>query len=292
MPAAAVFSLLVPALELGGLAEVLAGFAAGAGAMTVLDAWLPHAHGRMFERGREDPVLSPRGRRGAAGRLRGLRAHARARQRLRLSARIDGPPKRGGDDGERTGPNHARGGPPGRRRDRRRLGSRRPRAVPGRDGRRARARLPRSPDRRDGQRSDPYREDRPRAHEGVPGLLRAPGAHGARGRARLGPPGTAAAPERSGHLGRASDARVADAAARELGDRAAPGSGTAPAGGGPPRRSRTGRSSPLAIRGRSDRPAEAGAPARPPGSSRSATASPRRPSAGASPRDRPGRPGA
>lgn len=52
MLAASVFSLLVPALEVGSLAEVLAGFAAGAAAIASLDAVIPHAHARFAERSR------------------------------------------------------------------------------------------------------------------------------------------------------------------------------------------------------------------------------------------------
>ncbi|MCZ7590032.1 MAG: ZIP family metal transporter [Gaiella sp.] len=52
MLAAAVFSLLVPALAVGSLAEVLAGFAAGAAAIALLDALIPHAHARFAERPR------------------------------------------------------------------------------------------------------------------------------------------------------------------------------------------------------------------------------------------------
>jgi ZIP family zinc transporter len=50
MLAAAMFSLLVPALELGSLVEVLAGFAVGAGTIAVFDALIPHAHARFAER--------------------------------------------------------------------------------------------------------------------------------------------------------------------------------------------------------------------------------------------------
>ncbi len=50
MLAAAVFSLLVPALEGGTVAEVVAGFAVGAGALALLDAYLPHVHARFPER--------------------------------------------------------------------------------------------------------------------------------------------------------------------------------------------------------------------------------------------------
>jgi zinc transporter, ZIP family len=44
MLAAASFSLLVPALDQGGVGEVVAGFLAGAGAVALLDRLLPHAH--------------------------------------------------------------------------------------------------------------------------------------------------------------------------------------------------------------------------------------------------------
>jgi ZIP family zinc transporter len=49
MLAASVFSLLVPALDLGSLGEVLAGFAIGAGVVAVLDVTIPHAHARFSE---------------------------------------------------------------------------------------------------------------------------------------------------------------------------------------------------------------------------------------------------
>jgi ZIP family zinc transporter len=51
MLAAAVFSLLVPALDEGTGAEVIAGFFVGAGALALLDAYLPHLHARLPERG-------------------------------------------------------------------------------------------------------------------------------------------------------------------------------------------------------------------------------------------------
>jgi zinc transporter, ZIP family len=51
MLAATVFSLLVPALERGGLGEVLLGFALGCAVLLVLDSVLPHAHDRLRERG-------------------------------------------------------------------------------------------------------------------------------------------------------------------------------------------------------------------------------------------------
>jgi len=53
MLAAAVFSLLVPALELGSLGEVLSGFAVGTLVIGAFDAALPHAHPRFVERGRD-----------------------------------------------------------------------------------------------------------------------------------------------------------------------------------------------------------------------------------------------
>ncbi len=52
MLAASVFSLLVPALDLGSLVEVVAGFALGAGTIAVFDSVIPHAHARFVERSR------------------------------------------------------------------------------------------------------------------------------------------------------------------------------------------------------------------------------------------------
>lgn len=52
MLAAAVFGLLVSALDLGSLVEVLVGFAVGAGAMAIFDTAIPHAHTRFVERPR------------------------------------------------------------------------------------------------------------------------------------------------------------------------------------------------------------------------------------------------
>lgn len=52
MLAASVFSLLVPALDLGGAAEVVAGFGAGAAVIAVLDGLVPHMHLRFVEEGR------------------------------------------------------------------------------------------------------------------------------------------------------------------------------------------------------------------------------------------------
>ena len=51
MLAATAFSLLVPALERGGVGEVLAGFGLGALTLLGLDRYVPHAHERMAERG-------------------------------------------------------------------------------------------------------------------------------------------------------------------------------------------------------------------------------------------------
>ncbi len=49
MLAATAFSLLVPALDRGGVWEVVAGLGAGAALMGVLDAIVPHAHARFAE---------------------------------------------------------------------------------------------------------------------------------------------------------------------------------------------------------------------------------------------------
>ena len=53
MLAATSFSLLVPALDRGGIAEVVVGFALGAAALLALDWFVPHVHGRLAERGHE-----------------------------------------------------------------------------------------------------------------------------------------------------------------------------------------------------------------------------------------------
>jgi ZIP family zinc transporter len=53
MLAALAFSLLVPALELGSLAEVVTGFLAGAAVLAVLDIVVPHVHQRFREPGHE-----------------------------------------------------------------------------------------------------------------------------------------------------------------------------------------------------------------------------------------------
>jgi zinc transporter, ZIP family len=62
MLAATAFSLLVPALERGGLGEVIAGFALGCAAIAALDAYLPHAHARFRERGRQPAERERAGR--------------------------------------------------------------------------------------------------------------------------------------------------------------------------------------------------------------------------------------
>ncbi|HEU4450284.1 MAG TPA: ZIP family metal transporter [Gaiellaceae bacterium] len=51
MLAATAFSLLVPALDLGSLGEVLAGFGLGALLFAALDTAVPHVHARFTERG-------------------------------------------------------------------------------------------------------------------------------------------------------------------------------------------------------------------------------------------------
>lgn len=51
MLAATAFSLLVPALDRGGIGEVVLGLAAGAALMAALDATVPHAHARFSEHG-------------------------------------------------------------------------------------------------------------------------------------------------------------------------------------------------------------------------------------------------
>lgn len=54
MLAASAFSLLVPALDEGTLAEVLVGVGAGGVALLALDAYVPHVHLRFTEHGRGD----------------------------------------------------------------------------------------------------------------------------------------------------------------------------------------------------------------------------------------------
>ncbi|MGZ5715787.1 MAG: ZIP family metal transporter [Caldimonas sp.] len=56
MLAATGFSLLVPALDAGGLGRVLVGFAVGGVIIVALDRWVPHLHARMRE-GRREPMV-------------------------------------------------------------------------------------------------------------------------------------------------------------------------------------------------------------------------------------------
>lgn len=57
MLAATAFSLLVPALDRGSLAEVVVGFLAGVALLAVLDVVVPHVHTRFSEPGHEaDPT--------------------------------------------------------------------------------------------------------------------------------------------------------------------------------------------------------------------------------------------
>lgn len=74
MLAATCFSLLVPALELGGVWEVVAGLAAGAALMALLDAIVPHAHARFAEH-RELPAEQRRARERATLLLSALTIH-------------------------------------------------------------------------------------------------------------------------------------------------------------------------------------------------------------------------
>ncbi len=60
MLAATMFSLLVPALAQGTIAEVLAGVAAGGGTLLALDVFVPHVHLRFFERGHVEPRAGQR----------------------------------------------------------------------------------------------------------------------------------------------------------------------------------------------------------------------------------------
>jgi ZIP family zinc transporter len=61
MLAATAFSLLVPALDEGTVAEVLVGFALGGAVLLALDAIVPHVHARFAERGHEDDRRAHRG---------------------------------------------------------------------------------------------------------------------------------------------------------------------------------------------------------------------------------------
>ena len=58
MLAAAVFSLLVPALDQGTLGEVVVGLVAGVGVLALLDEVVPHVHARFAEPGHPDDPLS------------------------------------------------------------------------------------------------------------------------------------------------------------------------------------------------------------------------------------------
>lgn len=71
MLAATAFSLLVPALDEGGLPEVLAGVAAGGTTLLALDALVPHVHLRFLEAGHQQS----RGTRQAALLLSALTIH-------------------------------------------------------------------------------------------------------------------------------------------------------------------------------------------------------------------------
>lgn len=60
MLAATAFSLLVPALDEGTLAEVLTGVLTGGAVLLALDALVPHVHLRFFERGHADAAAGRR----------------------------------------------------------------------------------------------------------------------------------------------------------------------------------------------------------------------------------------
>jgi zinc transporter, ZIP family len=60
MLAATAFSLLVPALDEGTVAEVVAGLAVGGVVLLALDVLVPHVHLRFFERGHADAASSNR----------------------------------------------------------------------------------------------------------------------------------------------------------------------------------------------------------------------------------------
>lgn len=61
MLAATAFSLLVPALDLGGIWEVLAGFALGSVVLYGLDRAVPHVHARFVEPGAHARPETPAG---------------------------------------------------------------------------------------------------------------------------------------------------------------------------------------------------------------------------------------
>ncbi len=65
MLAATCFSLLVPALDRGGLGEVVIGFAIGCLALLALDILLPHAHARLREHDQKPLEETAAERRGA-----------------------------------------------------------------------------------------------------------------------------------------------------------------------------------------------------------------------------------
>lgn len=67
MLAAAIFSLLVPALDRGSPGQVLTGFAIGAAVLALLDFFLPHAHARLQER--RHPAAEQVGDAAAVGRV-------------------------------------------------------------------------------------------------------------------------------------------------------------------------------------------------------------------------------
>lgn len=74
MLAATAFSLLVPALDRGGLGEVLGGFAIGWVVLLALDIVLPHAHARLREHGHR-PLEETAAERRAALLLTALTIH-------------------------------------------------------------------------------------------------------------------------------------------------------------------------------------------------------------------------
>ena len=63
MLAASIFSLLIPALDRGSLGGVVTGFLLGVGFLAVLDAFVPHIHGRFAEPGHEADPRTPARRR-------------------------------------------------------------------------------------------------------------------------------------------------------------------------------------------------------------------------------------
>lgn len=75
MLAATAFSLLVPALDRGTVAEVGIGVLAGAAALALLDAALPHAHARFVETGAEHGHGGPGARRRGVLLLAALTIH-------------------------------------------------------------------------------------------------------------------------------------------------------------------------------------------------------------------------